>query len=155
MIARFNAMAKDDDNGFASNLTLAGHPDIDGGISVRVCSDSQIAAYAYLETVAIHEGLLYMLKDASDSDNLFESAVAFVIYHELWHTQMGDAALTGNDTFIELEADFFAMHAIKKVGYDTAGAEIVFSVLLQVNPDGSSRHPTALERAEAIEVAAR
>ncbi len=154
IIERFNTMAENDDS-FSPRLTLAGHPDLDGGISVRVCSDSQISAHAYLETVAIHDGLLYTLKESSASETIFKSAVAFVIYHELWHAQMGDAAISPNDTLMELKADFFAMNAIEKVGYDTAGAELLFSVLAKVNPGGSPHHLTATERAEAIDVASR
>ncbi|VAX17158.1 hypothetical protein MNBD_NITROSPINAE01-726 [hydrothermal vent metagenome] len=154
IIERFNTMAESDDS-FSPKLTLAGHPNLDGGISVRVCADSQISAHAYLETVAIHDGLLHMLKESAVSETIFESAVAFVIYHELWHTQMGDAALSTNDTLMELTADFFAMNTIEKVGYDTTGAELVFSVLIKVNPGGSPHHMTATERAEAIEVAVK
>lgn len=154
IVARFNELAKSD-NEFATNLILAGHPDHENGISVRVCADSQIAAYAYLETVVIHDGLLHALKDSAGSDeNLFRSAVAFVIYHELLHTQMGHAAMSTDNTAIELEADFFALSAMKDVGYDTAGAQLVFSVLMKINPNGSPTHPAATRRAKALEVGA-
>ncbi len=49
-----------------------GHPNGADGISVRVCADDQLAAYAYSKTVALHEGLLKTLRAAAEAFARFE-----------------------------------------------------------------------------------
>jgi hypothetical protein len=52
---------------------IAGHPDAPdaGGISVLVCKDPRLAAYASGQTVAIHEGLLWLLDRSATAHALY------------------------------------------------------------------------------------
>lgn len=82
---------------------------------------------------------------------LASSAVAFVVYHELGHTQM--TRLTpepsaGDQASIEMKADIFAARAMKEAGYDMSGVDLVFDTLHRAVPSGSMNHPSTTERAE-------
>ncbi len=161
IVDRFNQAAKDIGAATSIKFIPAGYPDSPDGISVRVCADSRIAAYAYSRTVAIHEGLLTILKESTDgatdadkAESLFTSAVAFVLYHELGHihlshTSLDDSALL--NTAPEFEADMFAAMVMRATGYSMEGVDLVFSVLDLINPSGSLRHPASWERAEMVQ----
>lgn len=175
----------------------ASHPVSPDGVSVKVCDDAKVLAYAYTRTVIIHEGLLDLLKEAAyisseygndtkkrdrkldalaisgsdgeflieepagdyyNSYHLFSSAVAFVIFHELGHTELGHTTLLSNEKeggftdrrhapTLELEADVFASYAMRSAGYTDSGATLLFWLLDRINPDGSATHPTSKERA--------
>jgi hypothetical protein len=87
---------------------------------------------------------------------LFSSAVAFVIYHELGHSYMGHT-VTGDDggamtdSTREIEADIFAAASIMKVGLPMNGVDLIFSILDRISPEGSLSHPSSLTRASVVE----
>ncbi len=88
--------------------------------------------------------------------DLFSSAVAFVIYHELGHSYMGHALSVADggapeDSTHEIEADIFAASSIKRAGLSIDGADLVFSILDRINPEGSFGHPSSLKRASVVE----
>ena len=210
IIERFNEIA-DEGNLAARGATLvhAGHPDMPGGVSVRVCADSRVAAYAYRNTVALHEGLIRMLETAAEAvdvlgvgtagleerldeiasnaqrglfengrgkssekpgvvpadqglsaeaSELFTSAVAFVLYHELGHAQLwraGEGRASPEienalSPYAELEADFFAANLMRPAGFSMKGAELVFAILERISPQGSLGHPNSWERASTV-----
>ena len=144
---------------------LAYHPGGDDGISVLFCADGKIAAYAYPKTIAVHDQLLSALEDSaaqfasssSDKDKnvLFLSALAFVIYHELGHAELGHPSMIANGnslgafstSLLELKADAYAASALHATGFSIEGAEIVFDLLEKTNPTGAIYHPTSNERA--------
>lgn len=87
------------------------------------------------------------------AEELFHSATAFVVYHELGHTQPGQAspfAVSSEtaDSYMEFEADLFAVNMVKTAGFSTKGVDVVFAVLDRISPEGSIGHPTSWERAE-------
>ncbi len=125
---------------------LAGHPDMEGAISVRICKDQQISAYALGNTVVVHEGLLYKIEsavynsaDTQESDRLFLSSLGFIIYHEIAHIELGHSTKR-SDPYMEWQADTFSESAIKESGLDPAGAQIVFSIAEEIVPGGSIGH---------------
>lgn len=82
--------------------------------------------------------------------NLASSAVAFVVYHEIGHTQMAKLAPSsdgGDQTGAETKADIFAAQAMTKAGYDMNGVDLVFETLQRAVPSGSMDHPSTEERA--------
>ncbi|VAX24080.1 hypothetical protein MNBD_NITROSPINAE04-1635 [hydrothermal vent metagenome] len=88
--------------------------------------------------------------------DLFSSAVAFVIYHELGHSYMGHALSVADDGALEdsaheIEADIFAASSMKRAGLPIDGADLVFSILGRINPEGSFGHPSSLKRASVVE----
>lgn len=88
--------------------------------------------------------------------DLFSSAVAFVIYHELGHSYMGHALSVADggapeDSTHEIEADIFAASSMKRAGLSIDGADLVFSILDRINPEGSFGHPSSIKRASVVE----
>lgn len=82
--------------------------------------------------------------------DLASSSVAFVVYHELGHTQMGKltaGADVGNEASTEMKADIFAVRAMKEAGYDLSGVDLVFETLQRAVPSGAMNHPSTAERA--------
>ncbi|MBI5815849.1 MAG: hypothetical protein HZB29_09600 [Nitrospinae bacterium] len=173
-------------------LVPAGTPDApDGGVAVKVCADDKLSAYSYPSTIAVHEGLLRLLKNSAyaavlnDGDQaglearldeivavamsgglddeadrwrvesdaglmaragqLLESETAFVLYHELGHSQM-DRNLAGAGDSAELRADVFSAGAMSAAGIPMDGVDLVFSVLERVSPEGTAAHPSSGER---------
>lgn len=85
---------------------------------------------------------------SGEAMNLASSAVAFVVYHELGHTQMARlTAEPGDQASVEMKADIFAVHAMKETGYDMSGVDLVFDALSRAVPSGSMNHPSTTERA--------
>lgn len=87
---------------------------------------------------------------SADALYLASSAVAFVVYHELGHTQMArlaPEASAGDQASAEMKADIFAVRAMKEAGYDMGGVDIVFETLQRAVPSGSMNHPSTPERA--------
>jgi hypothetical protein len=87
---------------------------------------------------------------SADALYLASSAVAFVVYHELGHTQMARLApdaSAGDLVSAEMKADIFAVRAMKEAGYDMGGVDIVFETLQRAVPSGSMDHPSTTERA--------
>lgn len=87
---------------------------------------------------------------SADALTLASSAVAFVVYHELAHTQM--AKLTqgsddGDEAGVETKADIFAVQAMTEAGYDMNGVDLVFETLQRAVPSGSMNHPSTADRA--------
>lgn len=82
--------------------------------------------------------------------DLASSSVAFVVYHELGHTQMSkfiQGVDAENQASSEMRADIFAVHAMKEAGYDLNGVDLVFETLQRAVPSGSMNHPSTAERA--------
>lgn len=158
ILDRHNKALLEKSNLPSRNYLKAGYPDYPGGISLRVCDDQNVYAYSYSKTVILHSGLLQTLKEEAEDEELFASAVAFVIYHELGHIQMGhtERATSFNDIngktnlFPEIEADMFAATVLQMGGYSLAGVDLVFSVLHRINPAGSAAHPPSWERLERV-----
>jgi len=95
-------------------------------------------------------------------DALLDSALAFVIYHELAHTILGHASMqtatgvTGpGDPSIEIQADIFAAMAMVSAGYSLEGVDLVFAVLERISPGGAYAHPRSLDRALTVRRATR
>lgn len=89
---------------------------------------------------------------------LASSSVAFVVYHELGHTQMAKLAQgadAGNQPSTEMKADIFAVRAMKEAGYDLNGVDLVFETLQRAVPTGSMNHPSTAERAGVAQRAGR
>ncbi|MBI4667198.1 MAG: hypothetical protein HY751_12415 [Nitrospinae bacterium] len=81
---------------------------------------------------------------------LFASALAFVTYHELGHSQLarqqtplGEYAPLEDE---ETRADLFAAEALRETGYSQEGANLVFEILGLMSPGGSLNHASAQER---------
>ena len=90
--------------------------------------------------------------------DLASSSVAFVVYHELGHTQMAkltQGADVGNQASAEMKADIFAVRAMKEAGYDLNGVDLVFETLQRAVPSGSMDHPPTAERAGIAQKAGR
>lgn len=88
--------------------------------------------------------------------DMFSSAVAFVIYHELGHSYMGHTAIAAGsgapaDSTHEIEADIFAAASIMKTGLPMDGVDLVFSILDRISPEGSLSHPSSLKRASIVQ----
>lgn len=87
---------------------------------------------------------------------VFFSAVAFVIYHELGHSYMGHALRDSDDgapadSIHEIQADIFAAASIMKAGLPMDGVDLVFSILDIISPEGSLSHPSSLKRASVVQ----
>jgi hypothetical protein len=90
------------------------------------------------------------LELSADALTLASSAVAFVVYHELAHTQMDKLTQNadgGDLAGSETKADIFAAQAMTEAGYDMNGVDLVFAALERVVPSGSMNHPSTAERA--------
>jgi len=128
-----------------------------------VCGHADPVAFSQGRTVTISSGLMALLKDLAqarvaeraasgmgnwdDAGELFQSALAFVTYHELGHvflghTLPGRAWLDGADCGAqEMRADQFAVTALREAGYSMEGVDLVFEALDRINPGGSLGHP--------------
>lgn len=148
---------------------------LEGNVALMACGGGDATAFSHGRTAAISMGLISILKESAESDKLtdlaigesplsdtaspdtmsrvdparvFESALAFIIYHELGHIYLGHT-MTGDGytsnvadcCAMETQADLFAASAIKKAGYLMDGANLVFNLLERTNPDGSLAHP--------------
>ncbi|MDH5509518.1 MAG: M48 family metalloprotease [Nitrospinota bacterium] len=148
---------------------------------VMACGSGDVFAFSHGQEVSVSLGLLSILEESAgkhkDSDpsaglsqyqpatlsgpveqgNLFESAMAFIIYHELGHIYLGhtipaDGQLQGSAQCCmeEIQADLFAATALRKTGYSMDGANLVFEFLERTNPDGSPAHPGARLRSSMV-----
>lgn len=88
-------------------------------------------------------------------EGLFTSAVAFVLFHELAHTQPGQEAAKMDypDPYAELKADIFAAEIMRPAGFTMEGVDLVFKVLERMAPGGSIGHLPPWERARAVKEA--
>ena len=87
---------------------------------------------------------------SAEALNLASSAVAFIVYHELAHTQMSKLTQDsdgGDQVGAETKADIFAVHAMTEAGYGMNGVDLVFETLERAVPSGSMNHPSTAERA--------
>lgn len=113
VLARYSkSLAYGQEDSFLS-MVPAGHPkapelEEGSGISLLVCADSQISAYTYQKTVALHDGLLWTLSEAAlaaaiygDDSFLLEKAIDEIVFLAL-EGRVGEATL---DIDLELLAD--------------------------------------------------
>jgi hypothetical protein len=95
---------------------------------------------------------------SADAMDLASSSVAFVVYHELGHTQMVKLTAgvdVGDRASAEMKADVFSVRAMKEAGYDLNGVDLVFETLQRAVPSGSMDHPSTAERAGIAQKAGR
>ncbi|MGK7345651.1 MAG: hypothetical protein ACNS63_07565 [Candidatus Nitrospinota bacterium M3_3B_026] len=203
IVDRFNEFVSKTGGEKGMALLPAGHPDSPDGVSVLVCRDEGVAAYAYGRTVVLGGGLLAVLRDAArsavvyngddaairarldhiaararmgdfsgiafpetrertqdddgarEAEELFTSATAFVLFHELAHTQAGQEAAKMDypDPYAELKADIFAAEVMRPTGFSMEGVDLVFEVLERLAPGESIGHLPPWERARAVKEA--
>jgi len=153
-------------------LTQAGFLDsavsqINSRAVVIACRQGSVSAFSQGNTAAISVELMDQLWGSAneaaapetgvvDPEELFNSALAFVIYHELGHIFLGhthsaDAFfLASGGSGQEMDADNFAAGAHGRAGYSLAGANLVFDLLEKINPEGSLYHPGSRQRSSLI-----
>ena len=180
-ISRFNsAYPPDSSTGKVSSLVYGQSWDNSStappghGPVVMICGSRDIFAFSHGREVSVSQGLLAMLEQSTDrveypsagmtgpteQGGLLESALAFIIYHELGHIYLGHTIPAGGQLqgagqccAEEIQADLFAASALRKAGYPMDGASLVFEFLERTNPDGTPAHPGARLRHSLISAA--
>jgi len=136
-----------------------------------VCGHEEPAAFSQGRTVTVSSGLMGLLRDMAQArvaqrgvtgwengdpaGELFQSALAFVTYHELGHVFLGHTLparvwLDGADGGAqEMRADQFAVSVLRGAGYSMEGVDLVFEALEKINPGGSIGHPASRLRFSA------
>lgn len=120
-------------------------PREDDKLAVYLCGDLLSDAYTLYRSVFLSNPFIEELWEAAqedDKENLFESALGFVLYHELGHTILNHSAIklenSDNSEFTEdekssaknfdllqeLEADQFAYNVILLVGLNVEGSNL-------------------------------
>ncbi len=107
-------------------------PHGDGQIAVYLCSGLPQAAYTVHRSVFLSTDFIDALAGAAPGwggEPAFQSALAFVIYHEIGHAALGHSAnaLENGGSFgppEEIEADQFAYDAMSAAGIGYSGVEL-------------------------------
>jgi len=120
-------------------------PREDDRLAVYLCGELQSNAYTLYRSVFLSNPFIEELWDTaqeSERENLFESALGFVMYHELGHTLLNHSVMklksADNDDFTEhekssansfdllqeLEADQFAYNVVSLVGLNAEGSNL-------------------------------
>lgn len=120
-------------------------PREDDKLAVYLCGELQSNAYTLYRSVFLSNPFIEKLWDTaqeSEREDLFESALGFVLYHELGHTLLNHSVIklesADNDYFTEheklsaknfdllqeLEADQFAYDVVSLVGLNVEGSNL-------------------------------
>lgn len=144
LIESFNGIIDDFESSGSSisGVELMNNPPReDDKLAVYLCGDLQSNAYAIYRSVFLSESFVeevWKISRERDREDLFESALGFVLYHEIGHTILnhseeklinGDSAYEGSyeinfDLPQELEADQFAYEAMSLTGLNAEGSSL-------------------------------